>query len=128
MDLRRNNWSKFKEYALQICLICQLYFKSSNPALKFLLSVSASDVRSVTGSNLRSIQTHTGVQFIPRVLNMSTIKKHRMFPVPEDQQRKVPLIHSLLAIKLEEFEIPCDEEYTDDNNVVDTILENICTC
>ena len=95
--------------------------------MKFLLSVSASDIRSLTGSNLRSIQVQTGIQDIPGVSQVSSIKKHCMFPVPQDQKWKVPLLHSLLAIRADEFEIPLDNDEIDENVIADTILENICT-
>ena len=103
--------------------------KSRKPALKFLLSLSASDVRSQTGSNLRSIQVQTGLQVTPGVSKAAPIKKYRMFPVPDGQMWKIPLLHSLLSVRSEVFEIPFDDddEETDDNDIANTILENICT-
>ena len=80
--------------------------KSSKPAIKFLLSVMMNDVRSTTGSNMRSIQRHTGVQVWPEITKELAVKKFRMYPVPGDQEWKVPLLVSILAIQEEEWEIP----------------------
>ena len=101
--------------------------KSRKPALKFLLSVSAADVSSLTGSNFRSILRSTGIQVIPGVTNATAVKKQILNKVPEEDKWKIPLIHSLLAVKAEEFEIIFDEEEDIPGNVVgDEILVNIC--
>ena len=84
--------------------------KSRKPALKFLLSVSAADVTSLTGSNLRSIVRNTGVQVIPGVTHAAAVKKQTLNKIPEEDKWKVPLIHSLLTVKAEEFEIIFDDE------------------
>ena len=101
--------------------------KSRKPALKFLLSVSAADVTSLTGSNLRSIVRNTGVQVIPGVTHAAAVKKQTLNKIPEEDKWKVPLIHSLLAVKAEEFEIIFDDEEDIQGNVVgEDILVNIC--
>ena len=107
--------------------------KSNKPAVKFLLSITASDVRSVTGSNLRSILVNTGVQVIPGITKGYTVKKHRLFQVPELEKWKVPLLHSLLSVRAGEFEISFDDKNVGDDdgeeesNMTDDILANICT-
>ena len=60
--------------------------KSKKPALRFLLSVSISDVRSLTGSNLRSILLNTGVEVKPGVTKATVVKKHHcaMFQMKRD--------------------------------------------
>ena len=101
--------------------------KSSKPALKFLLSISTSDVRSLTGSNLRSIMLATGVQVTPGVTQAGAIKEHKLFPVPDDQKWKVPLLHSLLAVRAGEIQIIFDDEESHDEEIPDDILVNICS-
>ena len=76
--------------------------RCNKPAVKFLLSTVMQDVRSITGSNLRSIQRYTGIQVRPGLTRASAIKKFRMFPVPSDQEWKVPLLLSVLAIQDED--------------------------
>jgi hypothetical protein len=115
-------YSRFIKFANSI-------YKSSKPAVKFLFSLAASDVRSVTGSNLRSILVTTGVQVIPGVSKAGQVKKYKLFVVPEEEKWKIPLLHSLLSVRAGEFEIPFDETDLEENepNIVDDILDNICT-
>ena len=103
--------------------------KSTKPALKYLLSVSASDVRSLTGSNMRSIQKNTGIQVTPGVTHAAMVKKKPLFKPPEEQMWKIPLLHSLLAVKAENFEICFDDdedEEVEEYDVANEILMNIC--
>ena len=93
--------------------------KSNKPAIKFLLATVCDDVRSITGSNLRSIQRHTGIQVRIGVTKSTALKKIRLHNVPADQKWKVPLILSILAIQDEEWEIAFDEN--------DALLKDICT-
>ena len=90
----------------------------------------ASDVRSMTGSNLRSILLHTGVHVVPGTKQGYLVKKQRCFKVPEVDEYKVPLLHSLLLIKAGDFEFKFDENDAEDDdnmNIPDDILANICT-
>ena len=102
--------------------------KSKKPALKFLLSVSMADVRSLTGSNLRSILVNTGVQVLPGVTLAGAVKKHTLCKVPDVEKWKIPLLHSLLAVKADKFEILFDDEdqEAEEINIGREILENIC--
>ena len=102
--------------------------KSNKPALMFLLSVAKSDVRSLTGSNMRSILVHTGVEVIPGVTTPGKIKNTRLVKVPDDERWKVPLLHSLLAVKAKEFEIvfDADDPDNDEPDVGGDILLDIC--
>ena len=87
-----------------------------------------SDVRSVTGSNLRSILNTTGTQVVPGITKAASIKNHKLHKLPEDETWKVPLLHSLLAVKSGVFEIQFDDE-TEDSEVMDIgsdILGDIC--
>ena len=43
-------------------------YKSNKPALRFLLALSNSDVRTLTGANMRSILLNTGIEVQPGVL------------------------------------------------------------
>ena len=75
---------------------------------------------------MRSIQRHTGVQVWPEITKESAVKKFRMYPVPRDQEWKVPLLVSILAIQDEEWEIPfCNDD--DAAELPKAILQDICT-
>ena len=69
---------------------------------------------------------NTGVAVTPGVTKGSTIKL-TLFPVPEAQELKVPLLHSLLAVWAGEFEIVYDDKAVKEVEMVDDILSNICT-
>ena len=91
-----------------------------------LLRTIRNDCRSTTGSNLRNIllltKKHDSTMLVP-----SDVLEIDYLPVPEEDKWKIPLIHSLLAVKAEEFEIIFDEEEDIPGNVVgDEILVNIC--
>ena len=59
--------------------------KTSKPALKFLLSVAMTDVRSLAGSNLRSILRTTGIQVRPGFTHAGAVKNLALHKVPEGQ-------------------------------------------
>ena len=86
------------------------------------------DVRSLTGSNLRSILVNTGVQVLPGVTLAAAVKKHTLCKVPDMEKWKIPLLHSLLAVKADKFEILFDDEdqEAEEINIGREILENIC--
>ena len=105
--------------------------KSNKKAMKFLLSLVASDVRSITGSNFRSILINTGVgvKVVPGITKAVEIKKHTLFTVPEADQWKVPLLHSLLKVKSGELAISFDDDDLEDvdRDIPLDILSDICT-
>ena len=80
-EITRSNL-KFIPYTRFIKFINSIN-KSRKPAVKFLYSMVASDVRSMTGSNLRSILLHTGVHVVPGTKQGYLVKKQRCFKVPE---------------------------------------------
>ena len=56
------------------------------------------------------------------------MKKHVLSKVPDEDRWKIPLLHSLLAVRAEEFEIIFDDDDNIDEemNIGVDILENIC--
>ena len=100
--------------------------KTSKPALKFLLSVVSADVRSLTGSNLRSILRTTGVQVRPGVTHPGAVKKVTLHKVPAGQEWKVPLLHSLIAVRAGEFNIEFDDNEEDTPEIADAIMVDLC--
>ena len=100
--------------------------KTAKPALKFLLSVVSADVRSLTGSNLRSILRTTGVQVRPGVTHPGAVKKVTLHKVPEGQEWKVPLLHSLIAVRAGEFNIEFDDNEEDTPEIADAIMVDLC--
>ena len=71
---------------------------------------------------------NTGVEVKPGVTKATVVKKHTLCKVPDEERWKVPLLHSLLAVKSEEFEIRFDDDdhETEDNEIGMNILKDIC--
>ena len=102
--------------------------KSSKHSVKYLLSVSSTDVRSVTGSNLRNILLTTGVQVTPGFTGAGTVRNKTLVSVPEGEEWKVPLLHSLLSVQMGEAVVDFeDDNELENDNVIEDILFNICT-
>ena len=102
--------------------------KSSKHSVKYLLSVSSTDVRSVTGSNLRNILLTTGVQVTPGFTGAGTVSNKTLVSVPEGEEWKVPLLHSLLSVQMGEAVVDFeDDNELENDNVIEDILFNICT-
>ena len=68
--------------------------KTNKPFIKFLLRTVSTDVRSNTGSNLRTILLKTGVQPVPGITLPSALKRKRLHEVPGGEEWKVPLLLS----------------------------------
>ena len=101
--------------------------KTSKPFLKFLLRTVSKDVRSVTGSNLRSIMVNNGVHAVPGVTQASAIRLRGLQEVPAGEEWKVPLLHSLLDIRAGEFQLSFDEHDDHDDVIADDLLVHVCT-
>ena len=99
--------------------------KTTKPFIKFLLRAVSADVRSNTGSNLRTILLKTGVQAVPGITMPWQIKTKRLHEVPGGEEWKVPLLNSLLQIRAGAFKLEFDEE--EDTEVVDGVFHDVCT-
>ena len=56
---------------------------------------------------------------VPGKTLVSSIKNKKLHEVPVGEEWKVPLIHSLLEIRSEEFKLEFDDDVPDDNEIVD---------
>ena len=81
----------------------------------FLLATVKEDVRSTTGANLRCIMKNFGVQVVPGSTPGSVLKATRVHKVPDGDEWKVPLLHSLLKIREGEWVVGFNEEEDEDN-------------
>ena len=103
---------------------------SEKPALSFLLNLSKTDIRSVTGSNLRFILNESKVYIIPGVTSKQSFSNYEAYQVPAGQEWKLPLLISLIKIREGAWTINFDEEDTDDlanNTNVDNMIKDVCT-
>jgi hypothetical protein len=68
----------------------------------FLLSISAEDVQSNTGSNLRRILLDTGIKIIPGSTAHSELNEVNIYEIPAGKAWRYPFLCSLLKIRDEE--------------------------
>ena len=94
--------------------------KSSKTALRKLLSIVRSDVRTTTGFNLRKIMLQSGKNSIDDV---GPGKVHLDYhTVPEDQAWRIQYVKELIDVKFDKLTVP---EMT--KTELDKILELMCT-
>ena len=102
--------------------------KNKRQSLRSHQNVIKSDVRSVTGSNLRKILLDTGHSIIPGVTKKMSLDNYRVYKIPEGEEWRVPLIDSLLEVKAGNWAIEFDEEEDNfDGNAVKLMLDRACS-
>ena len=79
------------------------------------------------GSYLRSIELNTELQVTPGQNIVSFIKKKVLQEVPVGKEWNVPLIHSLLEIRVGEFKLEYEEDDIADKEIVDEVLIHVRT-
>ena len=92
---------------------------SKRPALLALLKLAKTDVRSVVGSNLRTILLETDKVVIPGYTKSYTLQDYTVYRVPESEEWRIPLLTSLIEMREERWCVKFDEE--DDDLSVDAI-------
>ena len=95
------------------------------PAIRELYYISAGDVRTTTGGNVRRILLQSGME--PRNVSQHMFANWRVYDVSDTWT--VPLISSLLLLKSDTWEVNFDvddEEGLHDDEIY-FILESICT-
>ena len=96
---------------------------SSKPVLKQLYYFASSDVRSITGRNLRNILLLTN-KLVIRDLEPEDIRSLKYNPTPENDRWRIPLLLDLQDIKHGILELPNDIQI---DNLHD-IMQMICKC
>ena len=64
---------------------------------------------------------------MPGVTHPGSVKKLTMHKVPEGQEWKVPLLHSLIAVRAGEFNIEFDDDVEVTPEIADAIMVDLCT-
>ena len=109
----------------------QSIVSSYRQSLKFLLNCVCDDVRSLTGANLRKIKNVTGINVTPGITSQVQFNNCWVYEVPEGDEWKLPLLHSLLEIRSENWEILFNEEEEGsgdfDGDDLSTMIEEVCT-
>ena len=63
------------------------------------------DVRSQVGGNLRTILIQTGVLVVPGRTRPADLNNYRVYTVPEGEEYRIPLLHSLIDIREDNWSI-----------------------
>ena len=96
-------------------------------SIKSLLAAVQDDVRSLIGGNLRIIQLTTDT---PISQVTSKLRNFRVYPVPEGEEWRLPLLQSLVEIRSENWEILFNEESDDeelDDDDIEMMIMEVCT-
>ena len=100
----------------------QNLMNSKNPLLRLTFSSSCNDLNSLTGQNLQYLlQKYNKLTYHALVADKISIKKSRVYSLPDDESWKINLIEEISLIKKEHLEIDFDLEN------LDKVLEYICT-
>ena len=95
---------------------------SPKPILRHLYHLASSDVRSITGKNLRNILLLTK-KLATKDLSPADIKCLEYYPVPENDRWRIALLLDLLNFKHGTMEPPWQMESDD----LDNIIQMVCT-
>ena len=110
---RQMIFSRFLKYIKTIAM-------NRRPSIRCLYNVIKNDVKSMTGSNIRTILMETEVD--PRLMNIYSLKAWKMY-------QQVPLLRNLLEVRGDNWEVIYDDEAeevaTDDD--ISFMIETICT-
>ena len=110
-------YSRFAKYIMMVK-------KNKRPFLRCLYDVVKDDVKTTTGSNIRTLLLTTGVD--PRFMSRHLLKDWRVYP-PQDNWT-VPLLSSLLELRAGNWEVLFDDEEDDlQNDEIDFMIEAVTT-
>ena len=90
--------------------------KSEKPALRFLLNIAKTDIRSVTDSNIRMISKESNIYIVPGISSKHQLRNFVAYPIPSGQEWKIPLLTSLIEIREGAWTVNFDEEDGDTEN------------
>ena len=99
--------------------------KNKRPGLKRLFSIIKDDVKSPTGSNIRTTFIETGTD--PRRIGTFLSKEWRVYAAQDDWT--VPLLWNLLQVRGDKWEILYDDEAgtVAEDEEVEFMINAICT-
>ena len=111
-------FSRFLKYLKSVA-------KNRRPSIRCLYSLIKNDVKSMTGSNIRTILREAQVD--PRLLDTHALKNWRVYQQADEWT--VPLLKNLLEVRADNWEVVYDDEKeeiaTDDD--INFMIAAICT-
>ena len=116
--LQQMLYSRFLKFVKSVALNKRLEVRA-------LYAICKDDIRSITGSNIRTILLQTQVD--PRQLNVHLLKDWRV-QKPRDTWT-VPLLMNLMEVRGDNWEIQFDDEtcMTADDDEIEFMMNAICT-
>ena len=89
-------------------------FTNKRSIVRSLFNSVHSDVRSHIGTNIRKIETDTGVVIVPGVTKPHDLRHYVVYPAPEHEEWRIELLQCLLEIKEDSWTVIFNEEGGDE--------------
>ena len=111
-------FSRFLKYVKTIA-------RNKRASIRCLYGIVKDDVKSITGSNIRTIMKETGTD--PRLMKLHGLKNWRVYP--QTDSWTVPLLKNLLEICANNWEVMYDDETGDmaNEDEIEFTISAICT-
>ena len=98
------------------------FLKTSNPALSLIFSSCRNNISSQTGQNIKYMLDKNKMDsLVNLVAEKNTLKKLRVYSLPEEEMWKVSVMKEIALIKKGQLDIDFDEKSLEE------ILEAVCT-
>ena len=94
-----------------------------------MLKFVKDDLRSQTGGNIKKISLDTEMRIIAGVTDKFSLSGMEVYKVKDSEQWRLPLIHSLLEVKNDQWEIRFsdDDHETIKEDDIENMLYDVCT-
>ena len=104
---------------------------NSRECVRSLFRYVIDDVRSQVGSNLRKIFIDSGLLIVPGQTMPSALSNYTVYPAPEGEEYRIPLIQSLREILCDNWTIIFNEEDGDveqmEANEIQMMIDELCS-
>ena len=104
---------------------------TSRDCVRFLFKYVSDDVRSQVAGNIRKIFLDSSVLIVPGQTRPSDFSDYTVYPVPEGEEHRIPLIQSLREILSDNWTIIFNEEEEDEDNFetndIQIMINDLCS-
>ena len=125
-----DGWSKSIIYSRYIKFVNTLA-NTSRECVGSLFRYVIDDVRSQVGSNIRKIFIDSGLLIVPGQTRPSALSNYTVYPTPEGEEYRIPLIQSLREILCDNWTIIFNEEDGDveqmEANEIQMMIDELCS-
>ena len=102
--------------------------ENKRESVKALFNTMKTDVRSLTGTNIRKIFLDTGIQYEPITPTSHLLRNYRVYKMPKEDEWKLSLLVSLMEIRDDHWEVLFNDE-TDNSleeNDIESMIDEVC--